>query len=162
VSPPAILIRPAVPADAPTILALIRALAAYERLADQVRITVEDLLRDGFGPAPRFECLLAELDGAAVGFALFFPNYSTFEGRAGLYVEDLFVLERARGLGIGRKLLARIAALALAQGGRRVELSVLHWNPARAFYARLGMVELADWGRCRLAGSALAALAAEA
>lgn len=156
-----ITIRAAVPADAATVVRLVRALAAYEDLLDRVRITEDDVLRDGFGDPPRFECLLAEVDGVAVGFALFFTNYSTFEGRPGLYVEDLFVEETARGRGIGGRLMARLAAIALARGCTRLDLAVLHWNPARDFYHRLGFRRLADWLPYRLAGGGLRGLAAE-
>jgi len=159
----AIVVRPATPADAPIIVRLIRELAAYERepLAS-VKVTEADILRDGFGPRQRFESLLVHVVGRPAGFALFFHNYSTWEGRAGIYVEDIFVSEWARGRNIGRRLLAEIAALAEARGCRRVDLSVLHWNPARAFYERIGLVEMSDWRPYRLKGEALAALAAEA
>src|SRR5262245_8768381 len=157
-----VVIRPATPADAGTIVQLIRELAVYEKepLAN-VRISEADVLRDGFGAERRFECLLAEVDGRAAGFALFFHDYSTWEGRAGLYVEDLYVSERARGTGVGRRPLASVAALARARGCPRLDLSVLHWNPARRFYERLGFVEMVDWRRYRLTGDALAGLATE-
>jgi GNAT superfamily N-acetyltransferase len=155
-------IRAATPADAGTIVALIRELAIYEKEPlTSVKATEADILRDGFGPTPRFECLLAEVDGRPAGFALFFHNYSTWEGRAGLYVEDIFVSEWARGRKVGRRLLAAIAATAEARGCRRVDLSVLHWNPARAFYERIGLVEMTAWRPYRLKDAALAALAAE-
>jgi ribosomal protein S18 acetylase RimI-like enzyme len=156
-------IRPAVPADAPTIVQLVRELAEYERepLAN-VRITETDVLRDGFGPERRFECLLAEIDGRAAGFALFLHNYSTWLGRAGIHVEDIYVSEWARGSGLGRRLLAAVAAAARARGCRRVDLSVLHWNPARAFYERIGFKELSEWRPYRLADESLDRLAAEA
>jgi GNAT superfamily N-acetyltransferase len=130
----AVTIREAMPADAGTIVLLIRALAAYENMADLVRITDADVLRDGFGDRRCFEALLAEVDGQAVGLALHRPSYSTFDGRPGLYVEDLFVAESARGLGIGRMLMARLAAIARERGCSRMTLAVLHWNPARDFY----------------------------
>lgn len=158
-----VVIRPATPADADTIVELIRELAVYEKEPlTSVLVTAADILRDGFGPTPRFECLLVEASGRAAGFALFFHNYSTWEGRAGLHVEDIFVSEWARGRNIGRRLLAEIAAIAEVRDCRRIELSVLHWNPARAFYERIGFVEMADWRRYRLHGEALARLAAEA
>ncbi|MHA1152588.1 MAG: GNAT family N-acetyltransferase [Alphaproteobacteria bacterium] len=147
--------------DAATILSLIRELAAYEDLLDQVRASETDILRDGFGDTPRFECLLAEQGGGAVGFALFFHSYSTFEGRSCLYLEDLYVNERTRSLGLGRALMARLANLALARGCARLELAVLDWNPARAFYRRLGFDHNTDWLPYRLAGVRLEALAAE-
>jgi len=154
-------IRIARRADAATILSLIRELAAYEDLLDQVRASEADILRDGFGDRPRFECLLAEQGGAAVGFALFFHSYSTFEGRSCLYLEDLYVNERVRGLGLGRALMARLASLAVARGCARLELAVLDWNPARAFYRRLGFDHNTDWLPYRLGGTRLEALAAE-
>jgi GNAT superfamily N-acetyltransferase len=152
-------IRPATAGDAAAIVRLVRELADYEKLADQVRITEADVLRDGFGERPRFECLLAELDGEAVAFALFFHNYSTFEGRPGIYLEDLHVTEAARGLGIGQRLMGRLAALALERGCRRLELWALHWNPARDFYQRLGFRQMEDWLPYRIDGDALWRLA---
>jgi GNAT superfamily N-acetyltransferase len=154
-------IRMADPADAGTILRLIRELAEFEDLLDQVRATEADILRDGFGPTPRFECLLAELDGAAVGFALFFHNYSTFEGRAGLYLEDIFVEPAARQAGVGRALMRRLAQIAIERGCARFDLWVLHWNPAREFYHRLGFDHMTDWLPYRLDGATLRALAEE-
>ena len=154
-------IRLAVREDAATILRLVRELAAYEDLLDQVRASEADILRDGFGDPPRFECLLAEHGGEAVGFALFFHSYSTFEGRACLYLEDLYVSERIRGLGVGRRLMARLAGLTIERGCARLELAVLHWNPARGFYQRLGFDHDTDWLPYRLGGARLSALAAE-
>jgi GNAT superfamily N-acetyltransferase len=158
---PSITIRDAASSDAPTIVRLVRELAAFERLADQVRITEADVLRDGFGERRHFECLLVEVEGTAAGFVLFFYTYSTFEGRPGIYVEDLYLAQPARRLGIGRRLLARLAQIAIERDCRRLDLSVLHWNPARGFYDRLGFRQRADWLPYRLAGEALARLAAE-
>ena len=158
---PSIAIRPAGGSDAATIVRLVRELAAFEGLLDQVRITTADVLRDGFGERRRFECLLAEVDGAAVAFALYFDTYSTFEGRAGIFVEDLYVAQSVRGLGVGRRLLARLAQIAIERGCPRLDLSVLHWNPARGFYDRLGFRHNADWLPYRLTGDALARLAGE-
>ena len=159
---PEIAIRPARPDDAATIVALVRELAVYEREPlSSVKLGEADILRDGFGAERRFELLLATLDGAVEGFALFFPNYSTWEGRAGLYVEDLYISEWARGTGVGRRLLAEVAAIARARDCPRLDLSVLHWNPARGFYERLGFTEMVDWRRYRLTDEALAAFAAE-
>ena len=158
---PSVTIRKAEPADAATIVRLIRALAAYEHLVDLVRITEAEVLRDGFGARPCFECLLAEVDGEALGLAIHRPSYSTFEGRPGLYVEDLFVAESARQLGIGRLLMARLAAIARERGCTRMSLAVLHWNPAREFYRRLGFVQIEEWLPYHLSGEALARLAAE-
>jgi GNAT superfamily N-acetyltransferase len=157
-----ITIRPATSADVDTILAFIRGLAAFEREPDAVKTTRQDLLRDGFGESPKFEVLIGELEGEPAGFALFFPTYSTWEGRPGMHLEDLFVVERARGRGMGRKLMAAVAAIAVARGCPRLELQVLNWNPAREFYHHLGMSHLREWLPYRLTGEALRSLAAEA
>jgi GNAT superfamily N-acetyltransferase len=158
----AIAIRAAGREDAGTLLRLIRELAVFERLADKVRASEADLLREGFGPRPRFEALLAEEDGRALGFALFFHNFSTFEGRSGIFLEDIFVVESARGRGVGRRLMARLAVIAAERGCARLDLSVLEWNPARRFYDRLGMTQMTGWLPYRLSGSDLARLADEA
>jgi GNAT superfamily N-acetyltransferase len=155
-------IRPATPADVETILEFIKGLAAFEREPDAVKTTTDDLLRDGFGEQPKFEVLIAEWDDKPVGVALFFPTYSTWEGCAGIHLEDIFVIEHARGQGVGRKLMAALAAIAIARGCARLELAVLHWNPAREFYHHLGMAHLEEWLPYRLSGEALQALAAEA
>lgn len=157
-----VVVRPAEASDAATIVRLVRELAEYEGLLDQVRLSEADVLRDGFGERPRFACLLAEVDGAPAGFALYFDTYSTFEGRAGIFVEDLYVAESARGLGIGRRLLAYLAKIAVERDGRRLNLSVLQWNPARGFYERLGFRHSADWLPYQLSGDALARLADDA
>jgi GNAT superfamily N-acetyltransferase len=157
-----IVIRAAEPQDVGTLLRLIRELAEFEQLSHEVRATEADLLREGFGRTPRYEALLAEEDGRALGFALYFHNFSTFEGRSGLHLEDIFVRDEARGRGIGRKLMARLAAIAAERDCARLDLSVLHWNPARRFYDRLGMKQMAEWLPYRLAGPGLAQLAAEA
>ena len=157
-----VVVRPAVSADAGTIVQLVRELAEYEKEPlTSVKMTEADVLRDGFGAERRFECLIAEVDGRAAGFALFFHNYSTWEGRAGLYVEDIYVSEWARGVGVGRRLLVEIAAVARSRGCPRVDLWVLHWNPARAFYDRIGFIDMADWRPYRLTGDALERLASE-
>lgn len=160
---PEIRIRPAVAADVPLILAYIRELAEYEKLAHEVTAD-EAALRDTlFGTAPAAEVLLAEAEGADAGFALFFHNYSTFLGRPGLYLEDLFVRPDFRGRGVGRRLLAELAARACERGCGRFEWSVLDWNePARAFYRRLGARPMEDWTVWRMDGAELAALAGEA
>jgi GNAT superfamily N-acetyltransferase len=156
-------VRPATPADAATLVALVRELAVYEREPlSSVKMTEADVLRDGFGPDRRFEALIAEADGRAAGFALFFHNYSTWEGRAGIYIEDIYVSEWARGLGIGRRLVAEVAAIARERGCPRVDLWVLHWNPARKFYERMGFTDMSDWTPYRLSGDALEKVAAEA
>jgi len=157
-----VVIRAAKADDAGTLLRLIRELAEFEELSDQVRASEADLIREGFGPVPRYEALLAELDGRAVGFALYFHNYSTFTGRPGLYLEDVFVAQTARGRGIGRKLMARLAAIAVERNCARLDLWVLHWNPARRFYDMLGMRQMSDWLPYRLDGPELTKLAAEA
>lgn len=153
-------VRPATADDASVILRFIRELARFERAEDQVRATEDDLRRDGWGPSPRFEAIIAEADGSPIGFALFFGNYSTWEGRGGLFVEDLYVDQAARQKGAGRALLAAIARIAVARGFRRVDLNVLHWNPARTFYHRIGADHLDEWLPYRLTGDALARLAA--
>jgi GNAT superfamily N-acetyltransferase len=158
-TPERIRIRHATADDAATIVRMVRELAVYEKLADQVRITEADVRRDGFGEHARFECLLAEVDGGAVAFALSFHNYSTFEGRPGIYLEDLHVTEAARGLGIGRRLMGRLAALAIERGCRRLDLWALQWNPARDFYERLGFHRMEDWLPYRIDGDALRRLA---
>jgi GNAT superfamily N-acetyltransferase len=154
-------VRATRPGDEGTILGLIRELAEFEALLHEVRATEADIRRDGFGAQPRFECLLAELDGDPVGFALFFHNYSTFEGRAGLYLEDVYVRPAARGRGVGRALMRALARTAVERGCARFELSVLHWNPARSFYGELGFTQMADWLPYRLTGDALTRLAEE-
>jgi GNAT superfamily N-acetyltransferase len=156
-------IAPATAADAALVLSFIRELADYERLSSEVVATEDDLRRTLFGPKPAAEVLLARLGSQAVGFALFFHNYSTFLGRPGLYLEDLYVQPEARGLGVGKALLAHLARLAVERGCGRMEWSVLDWNePALGFYRRLGARPLTQWTTQRLTGEALAALAREA
>jgi GNAT superfamily N-acetyltransferase len=155
-------IRPATVADAALVLAFIRDLAEYERLPHEV-VATEELLRETlFGPAPGAEVLLAELDGEPAGFALFFHNFSTFLGRRGLYLEDLLVRPAARGRGVGRALLARLAAIARERECGRFEWSVLDWNEsAIGFYRALGAVPMEDWTVYRVTGAALDRLADE-
>ncbi len=155
-------IRSATADDVPLILEFIRALARFEKEPDAVRTTQEDLLRDGFGERPQFEVLIAERDEEPVGFALFFTTYSTWEGRPSLYLEDLFVIESARKHGVGRALMAKLAAICVERGYQRLELQVLDWNPAREFYHRLGMGHMDEWLPYRLSGQALHTLATEA
>ena len=156
-------LRAAGPEDAAQIHRLIVALATYEREPDAVEATPEDLRAQLSAPRPPFECLLAELDGAVVGFALYFHNYSTWRGRPGLYLEDLFVEPVARGRGVGRRLLTALAELAVARGCARMEWMVLDWNVlALGFYAQLGAAPVAGWTAYRLTGEPLAALAAAA
>ncbi len=156
-------IRTAAAADVGQILAFIRALAAFERAPDAVTATEEGLLRDGFGPAPFYRCLIAEQDGQPAGFAFYFFNYSTWVGRPGIYLEDLFVQPEFRGRGIGKALLRRVAAVAVEQGCRRIQWEVLDWNtPAIEFYRAMGAEFLDEWRNVRLEGEALTRLANEA
>lgn len=142
--------------DADRIHALICALAEYEREPDAVVCTPEDLRGQLASATPPFECVLAELDGVPVGFALFFHNYSTWRGRRGLYLEDLFVVPVHRHRGIGRQLLRHLAGLAVERGCARMEWAVLDWNsPAIAFYRSLGAVPMEEWTVFRLSGDAL-------
>jgi GNAT superfamily N-acetyltransferase len=153
-------IRAATEQDVPLILQFIRDLAEYERLSHKVIATEEKLRASLFGN-PRFaEVIVAEEDGAPVGFALFFHNYSTFLAQPGIYLEDLFVKPEARGRGYGKALLARLAQLARERGCGRVEWAVLDWNaPSIAFYKALGAVPMDDWTVFRLTGDALEKLA---
>ena len=157
-------IRPATEADVPLVLAFIRDLAAYERLAHECVATEARLAETLFGPRPYAEAVIAEVDGpdgvpTPAGFALFFHTYSTFLARPGLYLEDLFVRPDARGSGVGRALLAHLAALAVARGCGRLEWSVLDWNAdAIAFYDRLGARPRDGWTVYRLDGATLEAL----
>ena len=153
-------IRTATEADVPQILEFIRALAAYEREPDAVTATEADLLRDGFGPNPFYVCLIADLDGQPAGFAFYFFNYSTWNGRPGLYLEDLFVHPEFRGLGIGKALLERVAAIAVEKNCPRLQWEVLDWNtPAIDFYRAMGAEFLDEWRNVRVSGDALLRLA---
>lgn len=156
-------IRPAAPADVPLILTLIRELAEYEKLADQVSATEADLKTALFGARIHAECVIAELGGKPAGFALFFHNFSTFLAKPGIYLEDLYVKQELRGKGVGRALLAHLASLALRRGCGRFEWAVLDWNePAIGFYKSLGAKMMDDWKINRLTGRALERLAGEA
>jgi GNAT superfamily N-acetyltransferase len=153
-------IRTAGPDDAPAVHRLITALAEYEREPAAVESTPDVIRRQLADARPPFECLLAEDGGQVVGFALFFPTYSTWLGRQGLWLEDLFVLESHRHRGIGRALLTQVAQLAVGRGCGRLEWSVLDWNePALAFYRTLGAIPLDTWTMHRVAGETLHALA---
>jgi GNAT superfamily N-acetyltransferase len=153
-------IRFARPSDAATIVEFVRGLAAFEHEPlEQVRLTEADVMRDGFGDSPLFEVLMAERDGRALGMALFFPHYSTWEGSPALYIEDLFVVEEARREGVGRALVAACAGVARERGWPRIDLAVLDWNPAREFYARLGFAQQHEWLPYRVDGEALDVLA---
>jgi len=159
----ALSIRPATPDDLPLIADLIRALADYEKLADAVRFDAAVLGDKLFGARPYAEVLIGELDGTPQGFALFFHNFSTFEGKPGVYLEDLFVRPEARGSGLGKALLARLAALAVERDCARLEWSVLDWNePAIGFYKKLGARLMDEWTVMRVDGAALAKLGGEA
>lgn len=154
------MIRPATPADVPTIAHLIRALAEYEKLAHAVTLSEAELREHLFGPRPYAEVLMAEDAGAVVGFALFFHNYSTFRAKPGIYLEDLFVIPAARGKGHGKALLRALAKLAMERDCARVEWSVLNWNePSIQFYKSLGAKPMDEWTVYRLTDDALAALA---
>ncbi|MGH7051746.1 MAG: GNAT family N-acetyltransferase [Acetobacteraceae bacterium] len=153
-------LRQATPADSGTLLNLIRALAEYERLAHEVRATDADLQAALFGERARAGALIAEIADQPVGFALWFYTFSTFTGRPGLYLEDIYVAPDHRGRGIGRAIFRRLARLAEAEGCARLEWSVLDWNePARRFYAGLGAEPMSDWTVQRVSGPALSALA---
>jgi GNAT superfamily N-acetyltransferase len=155
-------IRPAAPHEAGIILQFIRDLATYEHLEHEV-VATEELLREAlFGRRPYAEVVFGCLQGEPVGFALFFHNFSTFLGRPGIYLEDLFVRPEARGSGVGRRLLAWLAATAVSRGCGRLEWAVLNWNePSIQFYRKLGAVAMEEWGIYRVTGPALTRLAAD-
>jgi GNAT superfamily N-acetyltransferase len=156
-------IRPASPADAPTLVALIRELADFEHLTHLVKVTPEQLAQQLFGSRPAAECVVVEQGGEVIAFALFFHNFSTFLGQPGLYLEDLYVRPAHRGRGVGRSLLVHLAGLAHERGCGRFEWSVLDWNAnAIAFYEKLGATVMPDWRICRVTGSGLQALATSA
>ncbi|PKP89601.1 MAG: N-acetyltransferase [Alphaproteobacteria bacterium HGW-Alphaproteobacteria-16] len=153
-------VRPATPADFDTIAAFIRHLADYERLAHEVRFDPETLRRHLFGERPAAEVLIGAVDGEPAGFALFFQTFSTFEGKPGIWLEDLFVLPQARGSGLGRALLSALAALVIERDGARLEWNVLDWNElGKGFYRSIGADHVAGWERWRMEGEALNALA---
>jgi GNAT superfamily N-acetyltransferase len=154
-------IRSASATDIPLIAQFIRDLAEYERLAHEVRFDEAVLETKLFGPRPYAEVLIGEIDGAPQGFALFFHNFSTFEGKPGVYLEDLFVRPEARGAGLGKALLKKLAAIAGERDCARLEWSVLDWNePAIQFYKALGAKPMDEWTIYRVDGTALAKLAA--
>ena len=152
-------IRPAAPADCEPIVALIRELAEFERLSHLVVVTPESLHTQLFGPQPAAQAVVVEHGGSVVAFALYFTNFSTFLGRPGLYLEDLYVQPAHRGRGLGGALLRHLARLAVQRGCGRFEWSVLDWN-ARAigFYEKMGATVMPDWRICRVTGPALQAL----
>jgi GNAT superfamily N-acetyltransferase len=156
-TPPAATLRPASAADVPAIVGLIRELAVFEQLEHLVAVTPESLLPQLFGPRPAAEALVGEVGGRVVAFALFFTNFSTFLGKPGLYLEDLYVQPAYRGGGLGKALLQRLGALAVERGCGRFEWSVLDWNEgAIGFYRKMGATVMRI---CRLTGDALAAFA---
>ncbi|MBV9574278.1 MAG: GNAT family N-acetyltransferase [Acidobacteriales bacterium] len=149
-------IRPGTRQDAGLLRTLIAELAEYERLSNEAVITVEDIVRDGFGPQPRFRTLIAEWEGEPAGYACFFGFYSTFQGRPGLHLEDIYVRPEHRGRGIGKRLLSRVSEIALDEGCTFVRWDVLDWNTsAIEFYRKLGAQFLDEWKMVILMGSAL-------
>jgi len=153
-------IRPATPADVPLILEFIRELAEYERDPQAAVVTSADLLRDGFGSEPKFRVDIAEWSGEPAGFAFYFWNYSTWQGKPGLYLEDLFVRPRFRGTGIGKALLVHLARVAIKNNCGRLVWQVLDWNtPAIEFYQSLGAETMKEWLTMRVTGEALVRLA---
>lgn len=153
-------IRPAIEADTPLILRFIRKLADYERKADEVQATEAELRRMLFGERPMAEVIIGEQDGEAVGFALYYHNFSTFMGRPGLYLEDIFIDPAHRGKSHGRAMMAHLARLARERDCARFEWSVLNWNEtAIGFYQKLGAVPKAEWELYQLSGEALETLA---
>ena len=155
------MLRPAAEADLDTIIELIHALAEYEREPDAVHLDRDELRNHLFGPRPYAEVILAETDsGESAGFALFFHNFSTWEGKPGIYLEDLFVRPSLRGHGYGKALLSELARLAVERGCARLEWSVLDWNePSIQFYKALGAVPMDEWTTYRVTGPALQTLA---
>ncbi len=155
-------IRPATSDDAGEIVRLVRALATYAgEPAECVKLTETIVRRDAFGASPLFEVLLAELDGEVVGLALYLFGYSTWEGRPSLFLEDLFLEERARGHGLGRAMMVALAGIARDRDCGRFDLSVLEWNPTREFYHRLGINRLESWLPYRMDEAAIRRLVAE-
>lgn len=153
-------VRTAGPADFDLVADFIVKLADYEKLLHEVRFDRETLRRHLFGDRPAAEVLIGEIDGTPAGFALFFQTFSTFEGKPGIYLEDLFVEPEARGSGLGRALLRRLAELVVERGGARLEWSVLDWNElGKGFYRSIGARSVDGWERWRVEGDALATLA---
>jgi GNAT superfamily N-acetyltransferase len=151
-------LRPAQKADLPAIVGLIRELAEFERLAHLVLVTPQTLEPHLFGERPAAECVVADVGQSVVAFALFFHNFSTFLGKPGLYLEDLYVQPAHRGTGLGRALLQHLGALAVQRGCGRFEWSVLDWNErAIRFYEQMGATVMPDWRICRVTGAALEA-----
>ncbi len=157
----AIRIRFAAADDVELLLEFIHELAVYEKMPNAVQASEAELLRYGFGPERRFEAIIAFLDDRPAGFALFFADFSTWRGRPGLYLEDIFVREWARRHGVGRQLMARLAAIAVERDWGALRFLVLDWNPARGFYHRLGASERSEWLPYVATGEALLRLAAD-
>ena len=157
---PRIEIRPATPPDVPLIIAFLNELATYEKLAHEVVATEADMHAALFGERPVIETVIGSLDGEPVGYALYFPTFSTFLGKPGLYLEDLYVRPAARGFGVGRKLLEHLARITVERGWGRLEWSVLDWNePSIAFYKKMGARPMDEWTVFRLAGEKLTSMA---
>jgi GNAT superfamily N-acetyltransferase len=155
-----LLIRRARPDEAGLVLSLVRELAEYEKLLHEVEATESDIAAALFGDNPRLFCDIAEWNGEVAGFAVWFINFSTFSGRSGIYLEDLFVRPAQRGKGIGKALLSHLAKQCLANGWSRLQWAVLDWNtPSIEFYKSLGAVLMDEWTVCRVGGEALTALA---
>jgi len=160
ITAPDLNIRPATSEDVPHIVALIRALALYEKEPNAAIATEEDILRDGFGPEPYFRCLIAEWHGNVAGFALYFFQYSTWEGRPALYLEDLFVRQEYRHRGIGKTLFQHLAQIAVDRNCTRFQWECLDWNqPSLDFYESVGAKVLHEWLSLRITGDALQSLA---
>jgi len=160
ITAPDLNIRPATSEDVPHIVALIRALALYEKEPHTAIATEEDILRDGFGPEPYFRCLIAEWHGNVAGFALYFFQYSTWEGRPALYLEDLFVRQEYRHRGIGKTLFQYLAQIAIDRNCTRFQWECLDWNqPSLDFYESVGAKVLREWLNLRITGDALQSLA---
>lgn len=157
-----LVLRAAAPADAALIFALVRELAEYEKLAGEVAATEQQIAAALFGSEPRLFCEIAEWSGEPAGFAVWFLNFSTFRGRHGIYLEDLFVRPPFRKRGIGKALMARLAKRCVEEGYARFEWAVLNWNaPSIAFYKSIGAQVMDEWKICRLSGEALQAFAGE-
>ena len=158
-----LVIRDAVPADAPLIVELVRELALYERAPEAAKASVVDIDKALFGAQPKVHAMIADWNGAPAGFAVYFFNFSTWTGRHGVYLEDLFVRDSVRGRGVGKALLARLARIARENHCARLEWSVLDWNePAIGFYKTLGAKPMDEWTVYRVEGETLARLAGEA
>lgn len=154
-------IRSAVPGDEALVLAFVRGLAEYEKLSHEMEAGEADLARDLFGPSPKVFCELAFVDDRPVGFGLWYYTYSTFQGRHGIWLEDLFVDSAARGQGVGRAMLVNLAQRCVREGLGRFEWAVLDWNaPSIAFYKAQGAMMMKEWERCRVSGEALLKLGA--